>query len=1075
MLERERERGRVRRAGGKVGRDREEKTLRIQDSIFSIQDSDEFAGAEFQISVRDRHGVFFVVLAEEHLTWLVDVLTVASAHRWTFPAHCELVVKGRSLHVGCMWWVGRRFLCLSEACKGGRSFFVRVPTERNSDGWPGLLRMLRGFGSKETAEGGLVSERSFAEVVRPRRFPAEGICKVISSKGTKTVTVDTTGVKERESFLNCCLVLRLVGEEMTEADWVLFGAWTQRWWGVSVEDRFPMADELWLLKLHREDDVARVMRLGRWNFRGRNIEADKWFPFAGRSSVSSARGVVWLKVDGIPLHLRSPSLFKQLGNFCGNYLAFEERGCSWSSVRVKIRQTGAIPSLIPVSFGKSIYTIQVKVEDSRVFSVGWRGSGSEVFIRVGDRGGGSRDKSEIFQNPYSGVGARDDGTADAERLELQMRIGGEAGFEGAGSGVESDLRSLGDERGERRWQEEREDVDETSKKVVLGVESEVVGVEVPQLENADRGVEEVLGTMVGLDNVSEKVVARDRHLGWEEKVCGPSPSLLEGVFGGHFKSDELEPRRRTVLDSVEAQVCGGLINIDKCLSVTSQPTFETYEDRILVESGEDSSLSEQEVSDSESCPEEDDISDGTEEVKRASLMIAGKLGLQIGESRVTADCLVSRVADEVLEKRNEVLSISKTERELRRIKIDGCFSDTVGRRSCRETKWSQCLESDVFFLWGNRQVDWVAKDSDGASGGILVAWDKSIFQVSGQWIGSFAVVVILESIVDGFSWCLVNCYGPCDRNAKERFITELRVFSQWWQMPLCFMGDFNLVRSLDEVSTGDRNSAEMELINDFIADLELIDLPLVGGRFTWTNFHEHPTLSRLDRVMVSIGWEAKFPDCVVKVLPRLCSDHNPLMLSAGQTDIIKRPWRFENMWLDHENFGEFLQEVWGDSVSGFGDMFLLAKRLNVLKEKLKVWNKVIFKCLEIEISRCLAVIADLDQQEESSEWTNELRVQSRLPRVFLHGRLVAAGSTPLLPPTSLLLCLAASHRQLPNSIRQRRLLLHLRFDTAASSPPDPLLFFHRLHSSVSPLPTGNFQTPFVSAVCSSASDSTLPP
>ncbi|CAN0905072.1 hypothetical protein LINGRAHAP2_LOCUS23456, partial [Linum grandiflorum] len=86
-------------------------------------------------------------------------------------------------------------------------------------------------------------------------------------------------------------------------------------------------------------------------------------------------------------------------------------------------------------------------------------------------------------------------------------------------------------------------------------------------------------------------------------------------------------------------------------------------------------------------------------------------------------------------------SISKTERELRRIKIDGCFSDIVGRRSCRETKWSQCLESDVFFLLGNRQVDWVAKDSDGASGGILVAWDKSIFQVSGQWIGSFAVVV----------------------------------------------------------------------------------------------------------------------------------------------------------------------------------------------------------------------------------------------------------------------------------------------------------------------------------------------
>ncbi|CAN0874911.1 hypothetical protein LINGRAHAP2_LOCUS10525 [Linum grandiflorum] len=64
------------------------------------------------------------------------------------------------------------------------------------------------------------------------------------------------------------------------------------------------------------------MSLNRWKFRDRQIEVDGWFPFAGRSNVAADRGLVWLRIEGIPLHLRSSSLFSQLGRCCGNFMDF---------------------------------------------------------------------------------------------------------------------------------------------------------------------------------------------------------------------------------------------------------------------------------------------------------------------------------------------------------------------------------------------------------------------------------------------------------------------------------------------------------------------------------------------------------------------------------------------------------------------------------------------------------------------------------------------------------------------------------------------------------------------------------
>jgi exonuclease III len=68
--------------------------------------------------------------------------------------------------------------------------------------------------------------------------------------------------------------------------------------------------------------------------------------------------------------------------------------------------------------------------------------------------------------------------------------------------------------------------------------------------------------------------------------------------------------------------------------------------------------------------------------------------------------------------------------------------------------------------------------------------------------------------------------------------------------------------------------------NWIVNTYKLRDLPLNGGRFTWSNNQSDPTLERLDGVLISKHWEAKFPLTNIRKNPRFLSDHNPLILCS---------------------------------------------------------------------------------------------------------------------------------------------------------------------------------------------------
>jgi hypothetical protein len=129
---------------------------------------------------------------------------------------------------------------------------------------------------------------------------------------------------------------------------------------------------------------------------------------------------------------------------------------------------------------------------------------------------------------------------------------------------------------------------------------------------------------------------------------------------------------------------------------------------------------------------------------------------------------------------------------------------------------------------------------------------------------------------------------------------------------------------------------------DFIEASHLVDLPLGGGPYTWSNGSASPSMSRIDRFLISSDWEDKYPDVVQKLLPRPLSDHFPLLLEVGSVVQGKSPFRFENMWLQDEGFVDRVAAWWSNYSFVGPPSLVLARKLKALKEDLKRWNYHVF-------------------------------------------------------------------------------------------------------------------------------------
>lgn len=188
---------------------------------------------------------------------------------------------------------------------------------------------------------------------------------------------------------------------------------------------------------------------------------------------------------------------------------------------------------------------------------------------------------------------------------------------------------------------------------------------------------------------------------------------------------------------------------------------------------------------------------------------------------------------------------------------------------------------------------------------------------------------------------IVNVYAPCDLRGKKFMWEEIinsmesRGGDRW-----CVLGDFNSIKSSSErrgVDGFNRNE-EVQLFRDFLAESGLIDLPLVGRKFTWYK-PDGSAMSRLDKFLISEEWLSTWSNLSQWGLKRSVLDHCAAVLKEKEINWGLKPFRVMKCWEDMEGYENFVKEAWKEIEVDGWKCYILKEKLKIIKNKLKGWNK----------------------------------------------------------------------------------------------------------------------------------------
>ncbi|XP_061347714.1 uncharacterized protein LOC133293198 [Gastrolobium bilobum] len=264
------------------------------------------------------------------------------------------------------------------------------------------------------------------------------------------------------------------------------------------------------------------------------------------------------------------------------------------------------------------------------------------------------------------------------------------------------------------------------------------------------------------------------------------------------------------------------------------------------------------------------------------------------------------------------------------------------------------------------------QEAEGYSGGIWILWNDETGLVEiGNHTKQFVHFKVQNFHVPSFS-CTAVYASPREENRKELWDDLLNI-SLHCNGSWLVAGDFNEIANRDEKEGGCRvNLNRCSNFENVLHNCKLLDLGGSGPWFTWKGpkfLHLDRVFKRLDRACANASWKTTFTDAGVKVLPRIYSDHSPILVYLTNLDTgwKNRPFRFEIAWMEHYNFTQFLARSWNVVKDN-------RTNLHDLTPNLKRWNKVVFGNIFNRKTNLLHNIAEI---QNHVDYHTNLSLQSR--------------------------------------------------------------------------------------------------
>jgi hypothetical protein len=263
-------------------------------------------------------------------------------------------------------------------------------------------------------------------------------------------------------------------------------------------------------------------------------------------------------------------------------------------------------------------------------------------------------------------------------------------------------------------------------------------------------------------------------------------------------------------------------------------------------------------------------------------------------------------------------------------------------------------------LWGHKDVSWEAQEANGLAGGLLIIWNSSSFKLLNKFSGGGFLGLQVEK--ENSVMFLVNIYSPCSMAGKKKLWDDLLNLKrhsgrgEW-----CLGGDFNAVLHSSERKgrSVDSRVGERFFFNRFVEEMEVIDVPVLGKKFSWYSA-DGKSMSRIDRFLVSEGFITSQCNSGQWIGDRDISDHCPIWLCASHVNWGPKPFRVLNAWLEHPEFISFVERSWKSFQVQGKKAYVLKEKFRLLKDCLRKWNREVFGILDLNIDKTVKELNDIE-------------------------------------------------------------------------------------------------------------------
>ncbi|OMO51138.1 reverse transcriptase [Corchorus capsularis] len=265
------------------------------------------------------------------------------------------------------------------------------------------------------------------------------------------------------------------------------------------------------------------------------------------------------------------------------------------------------------------------------------------------------------------------------------------------------------------------------------------------------------------------------------------------------------------------------------------------------------------------------------------------------------------------------------------------------------------------------------------SGGIWVLWNKDNLEVEEMSKTQQEITLRIKVRSSSFHFAISAIYASPNLASRGLLWNYLCSLNSYLNSPWLWIGEFNEpLRSCDKFGGRRINARNASLLNDCIDSSSMIDVGFVGPKFTWSNLNPIASLiqERIDRAWINNEFHYAFPESMVYHLPRVGSDHCPILFKTctSHSFFKDKPFRFGPMWFTDPSFFEIIKSVWHGNDLDFD------KIVPVFIDLIKVWNKNVFGNVFKNKNRLLARINGIQKAlaDKPSQFPLDLDKKLRL-------------------------------------------------------------------------------------------------